>query len=86
MTREPGRSRRRRLPGWRRQKLAQTNEADHRHAALAGEAFDPFPELPADLAQHRRRWDRVAAVEQEAHHLPLAHQLRHVALKEHAVN
>ena len=38
-------------------------EADHRDVALAREAFDPLSELPADLAEQRRRGDREIAVE-----------------------
>jgi hypothetical protein len=61
-------------------------EAHDRDPLLAREAVDPLHVAAADPAQQRRGGDRVAAVEQEADHLSLSHQLGHVALEEDAVH
>jgi hypothetical protein len=61
-------------------------EAHDRDLLLLGVALDRPHVGAADLAEHGRRGDRVAAVEQKADHPSLAHQLRHVALEEDAVD
>jgi len=50
------------------------------------EALDLLHVTAPDLAEQRRRGNRVAAIEQKAHHLPLAHQPRHIPLQEQAVD
>ncbi len=57
--------------------LLETDDGD---LVAGGEALDRAHVAGADLAQQRGRGDREAAVEEEADHEPLAHQLRHVRL------
>jgi hypothetical protein len=61
-------------------------ETHHRDLVVEREAVDRGHVGATDLAQQRRRRDRVATVEQEADQLPLAHQPRHVALQEEPVD
>jgi len=51
-----------------------------------GEAIDRRHIAAADLAQQRRRRDRKATIEQEAHDLKRGHQLRHVGLQKQPID
>jgi hypothetical protein len=61
-------------------------KAQHRNPVALGVAIDRRHVGAADLAQQRRRRDRVASIQQKPHDLKLRHQLRHVSLQEQPVD
>jgi hypothetical protein len=60
-------------------------EAHDRDVVLVGEALDRLDVRASHPREQRRRGDREAAVEQEAHELALGHEPRHVRLQEQPV-
>ncbi len=63
--------------------LLETHQGD---LVVGNEALDVLDERLADLAQRRRRGDRVAPVQEEPDHLVLGHQAGDVGVHEDSID